>query len=698
VPAPINDTFEHALRLHGAGSLSEAETICQGLIASQPGHVDALNLLGIIAGQRGALQTSADYFRRALVQAPRNGIILSNLAETLRLQHRTAEAIPLLYQAVALAPEVGDNHLKLAVALMDAGRIGEALQTCRAALSSFPEDPNLNSLSAEILMTRNPAEAAPHLFKALEHAPDSARHWEQLGRLLFMAPLPPTQTARFWLLKALGHPAIRPTAVSGSIAQTLCLDPAIASLVNEAGQGLPSGRALTAVLERLASDELLVALMEIAVVPSASLERLFTGLRKALLLGMAGVEPTPGAIRFCAALAVQAYFTDYAWFVTDEEQAAIDALSIRLQETLRLGVPADGRESSLPLWLSIVGAYRALHRLDGASRLARWAWSDALAPLIRIQITEPLEERSLRDQIPRLTPISDEVSKKVRAQYEENPYPHWVRAGRAPGPMALRDFMADINAAIPSDPSFARPDVLIAGCGTGQQSVFAASFYKDATILAIDLSLASLSYAIRKSRELGFHQIDYRQADILELAGLQRSFHVIECAGVLHHMADPMAGWRILVDRLRPGGLMRVALYSESARRFVVKARRHIAESGYTDSVEDIRRYRRYLLELPADHPLAILRMNARDLFNLSECRDLLFHVQEHRFTVPQIQHALDRLGLRFLGFRSLPNTDAYRLRFPHDPEMTSLENWDAFEREFPDTFVAMYNFWAQKV
>jgi len=37
--------------------------------------------------------------------------------------------------------------------------------------------------------------------------------------------------------------------------------------------------------------------------------------------------------------------------------------------------------------------------------------------------------------------------------------------------------------------------------------------------------------------------------------------------------------------------------------------------------------------------------MRLDDFFSLSECRDLLFHVQEHRFTIPQSGDALDALG-----------------------------------------------------
>ncbi len=66
--------------------------------------------------------------------------------------------------------------------------------------------------------------------------------------------------------------------------------------------------------------------------------------------------------------------------------------------------------------------------------------------------------------------------------------------------------------------------------------------------------------------ELGV-EIEYAQADILELGSLDRRFDLIESIGVLHHLADPFAGWRVLLSLLRPGGVMKLGFYSAVARR-----------------------------------------------------------------------------------------------------------------------------------
>ena len=117
------------------------------------------------------------------------------------------------------------------------------------------------------------------------------------------------------------------------------------------------------------------------------------------------------------------------------------------------------------------------------------------------------------------------------------------------------------------------PQILITGCGTGRETIDTATRFRKCNVLAIDLSLTSLAYAKRKTEELGISNIEYMQADILDLTALDRKFDIIESGGVLHHMDDPMAGWKVLTDCLKTGGLMRIGLYSESARKHIVQIR-----------------------------------------------------------------------------------------------------------------------------
>jgi SAM-dependent methyltransferase len=215
-----------------------------------------------------------------------------------------------------------------------------------------------------------------------------------------------------------------------------------------------------------------------------------------------------------------------------------------------------------------------------------------------------------------------------------------------------------------------------------------------AQALAIDLSLSSLCYAKHKTPAGLAARIDYAQADILNLASIGRTFDVIDASGVLHHMADPLEGWLILLSLLRSGGLMHLAFYSNAGRSDVAAARAFIAEHGFGSTPAEIRRCRQEILKTPL---ASVTRFT--DFFTTSECRDLLFHVHEARVTIPTIKSFIGEHALKFIGFEfDLPLLQRYRSEFGAAGwSLSDLERWQAFEAKYPDTFSGMYQFWVQK-
>jgi SAM-dependent methyltransferase len=240
------------------------------------------------------------------------------------------------------------------------------------------------------------------------------------------------------------------------------------------------------------------------------------------------------------------------------------------------------------------------------------------------------------------------------------------------------------------------PDVLIGGCGTGRHSILFARAYPGAKVLAVDLSLSSLSYAKEKTRAMGLDSIEYAQADILELGGLDRKFDVISSSGVLHHLADPEKGWRVLLSLLRPDGCMHVGLYSKLAWRDIIAAREWAAAQGYGSSADEIRRARQAIAAAAPHQPSFSNIVRRLDFYNTSECRDLLFHEQVHEFTIPQIAAFLDQNDLQFLGF-SLGDVVGHFVRQFGIENETDLRAWHQFETANPSAFQGMYEFWIQK-
>ena len=116
-----------------------------------------------------------------------------------------------------------------------------------------------------------------------------------------------------------------------------------------------------------------------------------------------------------------------------------------------------------------------------------------------------------------------------------------------------------------------------------------------------------------------------------------------------YHLADPLAGWRILLLLLRPGGVMLVGLYSVIARKAINAARAFVAERGYQPTADGIRACRQELIRRES---LAKELDQINDFFTMSECRDMLFHVMEHQFTIARIKAFVAEQRLRTLLVR----------------------------------------------
>ena len=82
----------------------------------------------------------------------------------------------------------------------------------------------------------------------------------------------------------------------------------------------------------------------------------------------------------------------------------------------------------------------------------------------------------------------------------------------------------------------------------------------------------------------------------------------------------------------------------------------------------------------------------------MSTLRDMLFHVQEHRFTIPQIEASLTQLGLVFCGFEHMGIIQNFKSKNFTENALYDLEKWDTFEKENPSIFAGMYQFWCQKI
>jgi tetratricopeptide (TPR) repeat protein/SAM-dependent methyltransferase len=755
------ETLEKALQHHQAGRLEKARALYRQILDTDREQPEALHWLGVIELQQGQPQVAVELIEQALKIKPAYAAAFNNLGLALQAQQRLSEAEQAFRRALALEPDDANTHLNLGLVLRYQDEQAEAVAAFERACTLDPDDPvTQNHLGLALQAVGRLPQAITAFERALAARPDFVDAQRNLAaalsangrtgaavpayrQLLKLKPdLVEAHLGLGFALNALGRVddavgafrealRLKPDSINarrGLVAVLEMLTPqsyeplleadlmasfAAPEVDAQALAGLAANQMvhkyklggrfrsdLGNLLAELGSDELLLTLLTRTVNVDRELEQVLTALRRKLLFDYLHAPDVPSShVRLMAGIGLQCFNNEYVFNVAQDEDEAIAELR-RHCEQLIAATPSPSRQ--LEQNLSLLAMYVPLYTLASVRVLGTIpaeAWSSAMREVIQRTLDEPLQEEKIESEIESLGDISDPTSRAVRTQYEEHPYPRWLELPRA-GSTNLYRHLREIFPHF-DPPEFIGDDarVLVAGCGTGREPISIALACKLDEIVAIDLSRRSLAYAIRMARKLGVSNVRFLHGDILALSQLKQRFDMIECAGVLHHMEEPVRGWQALVESLVPGGLMRIGLYSARARQAEGLAREEIQRRGLGPSTRDIKAFRTSILRGELAKPILELA-DGQDFYTLSACRDLLFHEKEYRFTVPALQRTLQELNLSFIGFE-LPLSyfrQQYRELFPEDCDLTDLSNWDRFESEYPQAFAGMYVFWCQKI
>ena len=385
-----------------------------------------------------------------------------------------------------------------------------------------------------------------------------------------------------------------------------------------------------------------------------------------------------------------------------------DLTLVLLRESPVMDRVAERTLTRLRRWLLLSGTWRGYQRLVDALEAqallngGAWPFDETERALLDVSAESPIAATYLPGPTRSTEPASDDaaadaVTHAVTKQYEGWPFPAWRRITVGNSlrlPDEIRKLDPEGPNSIPVD-----AETLIAGCGTGREAATIALAYPATRITAIDLSETSLKYARRQCDLVGATNIRFIRLDLHKIAELGERFDAIYCSGVLHHLPDPEAGWSALAAVLRPGGVMKIMVYSRIAR-FLVSATRNLIRDLAAGPITDdlLRRVRQRIMEHSEFAPARLL-MNTRDFSTLIGTYDLLLHPHEDPFDVPRISRGLERLRLRLISFL-LPTIDAalrYDARYPHDPRHRDIAAWARFERSELPRYAGLYTFVCRK-
>lgn len=135
----ISESLAAALPLHRKGNLDEAENIYISVLEKEPGHADALHLLGLVKRQRGLLDEAIPILEKACVRSPASGQFLVDCADCLREKKEFEKALRYYEQALPLMPGAVSVYFGIAGCSHALGDRAYARQNLQKALDICPD-------------------------------------------------------------------------------------------------------------------------------------------------------------------------------------------------------------------------------------------------------------------------------------------------------------------------------------------------------------------------------------------------------------------------------------------------------------------------------------------------------------------------------------------------------------------------------
>jgi predicted TPR repeat methyltransferase len=169
----IAETLALGLQHHNSGNLLQAESLYQQVLVVDPKQPDGLQLLGVIALQKGENELAVDFLTRSLAVASGFANVHCNLGAALRKVGKTDDALASYLNALAIDSNHVQTLLNLGFLYRDTGNQDAAVESLRKALALDPTNTKAEYLLAAL--TDEKTEAPPEGFIELifdEHAVD----------------------------------------------------------------------------------------------------------------------------------------------------------------------------------------------------------------------------------------------------------------------------------------------------------------------------------------------------------------------------------------------------------------------------------------------------------------------------------------------------------------------------------------------
>ncbi|WP_235603072.1 methyltransferase domain-containing protein [Piscirickettsia litoralis] len=572
----IAHMLEDASQSFNRKNFIDSKNTLNQLIKQHPQVAEAWYRLALVLYKQNKFSSAIENLQHAIKLEPNNYIYHHQLGLSYKAAGKSLEASHSLLQAISLYPQDRAILTTLITELnsLRAAHPKQTLKFVRTLSQIFKQDTGLQLAKANLLkglslvdLIAEDASVLDDVYQVLDQKTIDSRPFAPQVQILALS----TNNLDDHLKDLLQHKSIKT---------------------------LPTEK-----VHSVISHPLLLRILTSFSITHENIERLLVKIRKSFLYHATHKEITitQETLTFLNCLGQQTWLNEYVYTVDADELVWLKQLHKIIHST-ELS-PVNFIHNTL-LWY----CYHSVSEDEVTLHKSLQYLNAPLLQAIFNQYRSLQREKTLQKHLNKTTSIKDKVSKKVRNQYEESPYPRWISVDIEPVKRSVGALIQEhLPHFSPPKPLLKPARVLIAGCGSGYQAINLASCCEAKEIIAVDLSTASLSYAKRMAEEFNMTNIQFQHADLLELhEAMEQPFDYILASGVLHHLNEPLAGWQVLTNLLKPKGVMLIGLYSKAGRKPIIQARKYIKEQSLTATPDIIRKLRADIFE-NKEHPLAKL-------------------------------------------------------------------------------------------
>lgn len=212
--------------------------------------------------------------------------------------------------------------------------------------------------------------------------------------------------------------------------------------------------------------------------------------------------------------------------------------------------------------------------------------------------------------------------------------------------------------------------ILFAGAGLGSDLLYMALIlknYKNIKITAIDLSPSSLEILKKRLNIYNIEEVEVIEMSLLDLDPEKvGKFDMINCIGVLHHLANPSQGLRALKNVLEDDGFMDIMVYGKIGRTGIYQMQdllrmvnKEVDELDYHSKLEN---YKKIYPLLQQNNWFKRAEMLAPDHLAMGDngVIDMLLHHQDRAYTIPELYQWVEGEDLKITVF---DRNDRFKLK-----------------------------------